>query len=93
MNAKMITRTVNQTRIESLIEISINISTGFIVALLTWTYVVIPLWNIDVTMVDNLAITGLSTVVSIIRSYFWRRFFNAGLHKQVHKLIGSILHG
>jgi len=34
---------------------------------------------------NGLAITCVFTGVSILRSYYWRRFFARGLHKTVHK--------
>jgi hypothetical protein len=76
---------MHQTKIESLIESCINIASGFIISLLLWIYVVIPIWELEVTMLDNLSITALFTVSAIIRSYLWRRFFNAGLHKWIHR--------
>ena len=35
---------------------------------------------LPVRPIDNLGITGLFTVVSVIRSYVWRRIFNR-IHK------------
>lgn len=78
---------MNQSRLESLIEASINIGSGFIVSLLLWTFVIVPVWNLPVNMSQNLIITGLFTVLSIVRSYIWRRFFNAGLHKKIHEWV------
>ena len=78
---------MNQSRLESLIEASINIGSGFIVSLLLWTFVIVQVWNLPVNMSQNLIITGLFTVLSIVRSYIWRRFFNAGLHKRIHEWV------
>lgn len=64
-----------QTRKSSLIEQLLNVGSGFIISLLVWTYIVVPVWNIDVSMGDNLAITALFTIVSIARGYAWRRLF------------------
>lgn len=74
---------MNQTRLESLLESIINISSGFLVSLAIWSFVIIPIWNIDTSFSENLTITGIFTISSIIRSYLWRRFFNAGLHKMI----------
>lgn len=65
-----------QSRLESLIEQLLNIGSGFVVSLLLWSYVVVPLWGIQVSRQDNLAITALFTAASIIRGYVWRRLFN-----------------
>lgn len=67
---------MNQTRLESFIESSINIASGFVVSLLFWTYVVVPVWHLPVMLHQNLQITGCFTVLSVIRSYLWRRIFN-----------------
>jgi len=65
-----------QGKLESLVEQLLNVGSGFVVALIVWTYMVTPIWDIEVTMLDNLAITGLFTVVSVVRGYVWRRMFN-----------------
>jgi hypothetical protein len=78
---------VSQTHVESLIESIVNIASGFIISLVVWSYIVVPIWNIPVSMSENLQITALFTVVSIIRSYVWRRFFNAALHRRVHSIV------
>jgi len=72
---------VRQSKLSSLNESLINISSGFFVSLIIWIYVVAPLWNIEMTMLDNLGITGIFTVSAVIRSYMWRRIFNHHLHK------------
>ena len=80
---------MNQTKIESLIESSVNIGSGWFVSLLLWIFVVTPWMDIEPILLDSLAVTGLFTVVSIIRSYLWRRFFNAGFHRVVHQAVIS----
>jgi len=66
-----------QSRTASLIEAALNVCSGFFVSLLVWSFVVVPVWNLNVTPAANLQITLLFTVVSVIRSYIWRRIFNA----------------
>ena len=78
---------MNQTRTESLVESSINIASGFVVSFLFWTLVVVPVWQLPITMTQNLEIVGSFTVLAVARSYLWRRFFNAGLHRRVHRLL------
>ena len=73
---------MNQTKLESLFEKLCSTFSGFLIALGMWEYVIRPLINSGVLSVENsLTITLIFTVVSIIRGYFWRRFFNAGLHQ------------
>lgn len=74
---------MNQSRLESLIESTINIGSGFFISLALWVFVIVPVWNVPVTFGDNLIITAAFTVVSVIRSYVWRRFFNARLHRRI----------
>ena len=65
-----------QTRYQSLIESLLNIGSGFFVSLAVWTVLIVPVWHLPVNMVENLQITCVFTVVSVARSYLWRRFFN-----------------
>lgn len=72
-----------QSPLASFIEASMNTASGFIVSLLFWTYVVVPVWNLPVTMNENLVITGCFTVLSVARSYIWRRVFNRELPQRI----------
>lgn len=75
-----------QSRAESLIEISINIASGWIVSYLVWIFVVPPIWPEHKSSLGTaFGITCLFTVASVIRSYFWRRFFE----RQVHQVVVS----
>lgn len=82
---------MEQTRIESLIEQVLNVGSGFIISLLVWVFIVIPVWNLDLRMTENLTITALYTVISVLRGYIWRRLFNAGVHKGVHRAVAAFL--
>ena len=64
-----------QTRLQSLIEVAANVASGFVVAWLTglWVY---PLLGYHVSAGTNTTITVIFTVVSVVRSYLWRRWFN-----------------
>ena len=72
-----------QTRIGSFIEQLFNVGSGFIISSLLWEFVVKPGWNIHTSFAENLQVTCLFTVVSVIRGYVWRRIFNWR-----HKLTG-----
>ena len=65
-----------QTRRMSLFEAIANVVVGFAVALLT-QIIVFPLFALQVSLGDNLAIGGLFTLASIGRSYVLRRVFEA----------------
>lgn len=64
-----------QTKKMSLIETVLSVLIGYIVALLS-QIVVFPLFDIEVSLIDNLLIGLLFTVISIIRGYYVRRLFN-----------------
>jgi hypothetical protein len=74
---------VRQSKLESFVEASLNTASGFIVSLFVWQFIAAPLFGYHVTWRDNVLLTALFTVVSIIRSYVWRRFFNAGINRAV----------
>lgn len=65
-----------QTRLSSLTEQLLNVGSGFIVSLVFWVWVVVPVWDLEVDMHENLTITACFTVLSIVRGYIWRRCFN-----------------
>ena len=77
---------VKQTRIESLIEVVINIFLGWCISMLITIYLIVPLWNLDWSLADSFWVTVIYTVAAIIRGYLVRRFFNAELHKAAHAL-------
>ena len=65
-----------QTRIGSLFESAVNIVIGYFVALLS-QLLVFPMFGIDVPFSANLWIGAWFTVISLVRSYVIRRWFNA----------------
>lgn len=77
-----------QRRLHSLIESVSNVGSGFIIASLLWEFVVKSTWHIETGLKENLQITTLFTVVSILRGYVFRRIFNriaiTQLEKQRH---------
>lgn len=64
-----------QSKIMSWVEACINVLIGYGVALAT-QLTVFPLFGLTVTFVQNIWIGMVFTVVSLIRSYVLRRFFN-----------------
>lgn len=52
-----------------------SIAIGFAVSVAI-TAVVMPAYGHAVTLADNVQITAIFTVASIVRGYFVRRFFN-----------------
>ena len=64
-----------QTKYQSLIESLTNILIGYLTALLSQV-LIFPLFNIDVSFQDNLLIGLYFTIISLLRSYLVRRYFN-----------------
>ena len=64
-----------QTKYQSLIESLTNILIGYLTALLSQVLIV-PLFDIYVSLQDNLLIGLYFTIISLLRSYLVRRYFN-----------------
>ena len=67
---------MQQSRTMSLVEAVANVLAGFIVAVLT-QLAVLPWFDVRLSVVENLVLGGIFTVVSIVRSYSLRRLFEA----------------
>ena len=59
----------------SALEAALNTASGFAVSMLVGP-VVFPLFGFHPSTAENTAIVAIYTVVSVIRSYCWRRMFN-----------------
>ena len=68
---------MRQTRLMSLFESLVNVLIGLGVGLCS-QIVIFPLFNINVPLETNISIAAWMTLVSIVRSYIIRRFFNGG---------------
>jgi hypothetical protein len=69
----------SQSRRGSLHETSVNFLLGYCTAIFSQA-VIFPLFGIDATIHENLSIALWFSVISLIRSYVIRRWFNARLH-------------
>jgi hypothetical protein len=65
-----------QSKRLSLIEVLANIGTGFIISALLQQFVIGPIYNLPTSVSQNLEITIIFTVISVVRSYAFRRLFN-----------------
>ncbi len=77
---------MRQSKLESALEATINIASGFFISWAVWLWVV-PVFfgpNVGVSVGSGFFLTTIFTVSSWLRSYIWRRFFNAGVHRAVH---------
>jgi hypothetical protein len=64
-----------QTRRQSLAETVTSVAIGYLVALAS-QLAIFPLFEIHITLSDNLMIGAWFTIISIARGYAVRRFFN-----------------
>ncbi len=68
-----------QTKTGAAVEVMGNTASGFILSYLTLMYVIAPMWNLDISHGDDFLITCIMTVLSLTRSYFWRRLMTKKL--------------
>lgn len=66
---------MSQSRLMSVVESVTNVAVGYGVAVGT-QLAVFPLFGIEASLADNLAIGAVFTIVSLVRSYALRRLFN-----------------
>ena len=64
-----------QSKLDSFIEAVINTFIGFVIAFIS-QLIIFPIVSVDVTLGQNFILTILFTLVSIIRTYIIRRYFN-----------------
>ena len=84
---------MNQTKLESLLESFINVGSGFIIAFIIWQGIARHFLGYDISYSENFVLTSIFTVVSVVRGYIWRRFFNAGIHKAIHNFVRKVYAG
>ena len=77
---------MHQTRIESAIERACDVSTGFFISWCLYEFYIR-----DNPEFSSFYVVSVFTVVSLVRGYYWRRFFNKGLHKLVHRYLTKVL--
>ena len=65
---------MKQSRRMSLFESITNVMIGYLLSLITQV-VVFPIFQIEVSLADNMAISVIFTVVSLVRSYVLMRVF------------------
>ena len=72
-----------------MIEAFMNIAIGFIINFVA-NRAILPLFGFtSLTMKTNLVIGAIYTVISVVRSYTVRRWFNARLHAAAMRLAGE----
>lgn len=80
---------MNQTRLGSFIEAMMNVAIGFGINFVA-NLVILPQFGFtSLTLKTNFYIGIAYTVVSVVRSYVIRRWFNARLHAAAMRLAGA----
>ena len=64
-----------QTRWQSMVEAFLNTLTGYIISVVAQV-LIFPHYGIHLGLGENMQIVTIFTAIGIVRSYFWRRFFN-----------------
>lgn len=59
-----------------MIEAGTSAIAGCVLSMVT-NYIVLPHYGMRVSLIDNISLTGIFTVVSFLKSYSVRRFFAA----------------
>jgi hypothetical protein len=67
---------MKQSRLMSLVEATTNVIVGYGVAVVT-QILIFPIFGLQTTLGQNLAMGGIFTIVSLIRSFLLRRLFEA----------------
>ena len=67
---------MKQSRVMSLVEAITNVIVGYGVAVMT-QILIFPIFGLQTTLRQNLAMGGIFTIVSLLRSFCLRRLFEA----------------
>lgn len=79
---------MSQTRLGSFYETCMNVVIGWTVALSS-QLVIFPMVGINIPLSTNIEIGAWFTLISLVRSYVIRRWFNAKLHRAAQRLAGE----
>lgn len=72
----------------SFIEAMINVAIGFTINFVA-NLCIFPLFGMHITLSDNFLMGLLYTLISVVRSYVIRRWFNARLHSLAQRMAGA----
>ena len=80
---------MNQSRLGSLIEVLFNIAIGFAINWVANLFI-LPLYCFQITGGQAFSMGLIFTVISVVRSYIIRRWFNGQLHQAAQVLAGRV---
>jgi hypothetical protein len=78
---------MNQTKLGSFIEAMLNVAIGFSINFVA-NLCIFPLFGMHISLSDNFLMGLIYTVISVVRSYAIRRWFNAMLHNAAQRMAG-----
>lgn len=70
-----------QSKRHSMLEACLNTASGMVISLIA-SWIIYPLYGFHPTAMQNLSIVVIFTVISVARSYMWRRAFNWYHHRR-----------
>lgn len=73
-----------QSKVQSLLESLLNIFIGWLISVIS-SAIIFPMLGVDLPWEANLKASAIFTVISIVRTYFVRRYFNRLHVKQQQK--------
>jgi hypothetical protein len=76
---------MRQTKLGSFYEACINVAIGFGINFVA-NLIILPLFGFNITLMDNFYIGLLYTIVSVVRSYVVRRWFDRRIHETAMRL-------
>ena len=65
-----------QSKRESMIETLTNVGMGWLISFIA-SMLVLPLFGYNINLTDGILISIIFTIISIVRGYLIRRFFNS----------------
>lgn len=80
---------MEQTKLGSLIEAAIGTAIGFLITL-AMSPIVYPMFGHAFTLQQNLGITAVFTVVSVLRGYIIRRWFNQRIKQAAQRMAATV---
>lgn len=79
---------MEQSKVESGIEVVVDVGSGLLVSWVMQMYFIPLIYpSYQLTGRESLFIVIMFTVLSVLRKFYWRRFFARGFHLIVHKYI------
>lgn len=77
-----------QSKKGSILEVTLNVGTGYFIALLTQA-LVFPWFGINISVSEGSLIAAIFTGISILRGYIFRRVFNRMTEKETESWLSN----